>query len=485
MRFDDRLTTVLDQPAETARGRAIRWRQLVELVARAPHQGGHELIDRALAVIRGDRDLVEERVRVAAALAIASLPLSSELVAAFAADRLAVAAPILAGARLTASEWRQVTVSASEDCRTFIAAMRSEEGGAAKHSPASPDDGPIPSISEVVARIARMRHSRESDHPETPPESPEPPRLFRWECNQAGEIDWVDGAPRGALVGRSIARGSAMSGIGRSVERAFASRAPFHDGLLELPHDAVAGGAWKISGIPAFERSTGRFSGYRGIAERCDAPAAADPTSLRELVHEIKTPLNAIIGFAEMISGEYLGPAESAYRERANEIVSQAQLLLSAIEDLDFAAKIHFANGSSHARVDLGELLEQMIATLRERAGERSVELQASRPNARITAAIDRDVAVRLIQRMFGAVIARASEGESLRLGVDREGHRATVWISRPAALADVPDREMFGSPDDAMSEEFPLRLARGLAHSAGVDMIVSPAAICLAFADA
>jgi hypothetical protein len=40
----------------------------------------------------------------------------------------------------------------------------------------------------------------------------------------------------------------------------------------------------------------------------------------------------------------------------------------------------------------------------------------------------------------------------------------------------------LFGSPEDALSEEFPLRLARGLARSAGVDMIVSPTAICLGF---
>jgi signal transduction histidine kinase len=63
-----------------------------------------------------------------------------------------------------------------------------------------------------------------------------------------------------------------------------------------------------------------------------------DPDSLRELVHEIKTPLNAIMGFAEIIEGQYLGPADRGYRERAAEIWRQARLLLTAIDDLDFAA---------------------------------------------------------------------------------------------------------------------------------------------------
>jgi hypothetical protein len=483
VRFDDRLTTVLEQPAASAHDRAIRWRQLVELVARAPGDSQCALVDRAIAEIRENRDSIEERIRVAAALAVASLPLPVELVAAFAADRLTVAAPILAGARLTAAEWRHVTASASTDCRAFIVAMRSEESAAPRELIVPAPQSPIPSISEVVARIERLRSSRETELDDSPVEQTESARLFRWECNEAGEIDWVDGVPRGTLVGRSIAPGNAGSGIDRAVERAFAARAPFHDGLLELPRDSSGGGTWKISGVPAFEKSTGRFAGYRGIAERPDgALAASDPTSLRELVHEIKTPLNAIIGFAEIISGEYLGPAEISYRDRANEIVAQARLLLSAIEDLDFAARIHSSNGNHHARTNLGELVEQMIGRLREQAAARNVALQASRATGELSAAIDREVAERLIQRMAGAVIVRAADGETLRFGVDQEGALNTVWISRPAALSELADEQLFGSRDDAMSEEFPLRLARGLAHSAGVEMIVSPSAICLGF---
>jgi hypothetical protein len=484
VRFDDRLTTVLEQPATSAHDRAVRWRQLVELAARAPGEGGNELTERALAAIRDGRDTVEERVRVAAALSIASFSLPAELVAAFAADRLTVAAPILAAARLTASEWRQVAASASEHCRTFIAAMRAEEIAGPARDPASQvASGPIPSIGEVVARIERLRQSHEEEPAGQASHAAEAPRMFRWECNEAGEIDWVEGAPRGVLVGRSIAHGDGREGVNRAVERAFASRAPFHDGVLELPCDVPAGGTWKISGIPAFERSTGRFAGYRGVAERAaEAVAAPDPSSLRELVHEIKTPLNAIIGFAEIISGEYLGPAETAYRERAKEIVNQARLLLSAIEDLDFAAKIHSANGTRHARTNLGELVEQMIGRLREQSEARRVTLQASRATKPLTAAVDPDVAQRLIQRTVSAVVGRASGGETLRLGVDGHGDRCIVWISRPAALDGVPADELFGSPEDALSEEFPLRLARGLARSAGVDMIVSPTAICLGF---
>jgi hypothetical protein len=487
VRFDDRLTTVLEQPPATAHDRAIRWRQLVELVARAPADRDPALVDKALAVIRDERDSIDERVRVASALAVAALPLSADLVAAFAADTLAVAAPILAGARLTATEWKHVSRVASEDCRAFIAAMRTDEAPRdSARASAAPDvesQGSIPSISEVVARIERLRQSRDSGLGDSSSPDGEAPRLFRWECNEAGEIDWVDGAPRGALVGHSLAQGSQSTGVDRAVERAFASRAPFHDGVLELPADATAGGTWKISGIPAFEQSTGRFAGYRGVARRTpDGGTAADPTSLRELAHEIKTPLNAIIGFAEIISGEYLGPADGSFRERAGEIVAQARLLLSAVEDLDFAAKIYSSNGNREQRVHLGHLTERLVGRLRETAAARNATLEASRTTADLTAAIDAEIAERLILRMCDAVISRASKGEHLRLGVDQDNGHCLLSISRPAALAGVSDDDLFGTADDTMSEGFSLRLARGLAHSAGVELRVSATSISLAF---
>src|SRR5262249_49138592 len=147
------------------------------------------------------------------------------------------------------------------------------------------------------------------------------PGLFRWECGAGGEIAWVDGAPRGALIGRSIARqiNGEGDGVDPEVVRAFMLRAPFRDAALTVAGDGLVAGEWKISGVPAFDPADGRSGGYRGVAlgEKAEsqvveeaAQALADPDSLRELVHEIKTPLNAIIGFAEIIEGQYLGPAD-------------------------------------------------------------------------------------------------------------------------------------------------------------------------------
>jgi signal transduction histidine kinase len=177
--------------------------------------------------------------------------------------------------------------------------------------------------------------------------------------------------------------------VDQKISRAFGLRAPFREARLTVGGEGLASGDWKLSGVPAFDPADGRFAGYRGIAVREAAPEQEagperpplDDDSLRELVHELKTPLNAIIGFAEIIDGQYLGPADHSYRERAAEIVGQARLLLSAIEDLDIAAQLRSAPESAGGSADLDEVLAALGPELVERADRRGIafELRPSR----------------------------------------------------------------------------------------------------------
>lgn len=498
MRFDDRLMTVLDQPAIDPHDRAVRWRQLVDLVARAGAQAGNPLVDQALDLIRSDRSHVDERLRSAAARAIASLPLPFDLVALFATDSLAVSAPVLAAARLQPDERDQLMGLVDAETRNFIETLHPQGGAEEPRSRATraPEaDRPlmqrqeepargtaIPSISDVVARIERLRRSRAS-HPFPQFEGQATqqvgaPTLFRWECGPSGEIAWVEGAPRGALIGRSIARAEDGEGVDEDVERAFAMRSPFHDGHLSLAGDGVVAGEWKISGVPAFEPTGGRFAGYRGIALREGAaPAAsnpgafvpADPDSLRELVHEIKTPLNAIIGFAEIIDNQYLGPADRGYRTRAAEIVSQARLLLAAIDDLDFAAKLQADRDRPGGGTDLAVLLDQIAAGMRSAAAAGGPQIDVKIATTRSRCALEPALAERLVTRFCDAAIGAVPGVAPLVLHLDNSPGRCLLWVGQTRARSVGADDLSFG-----------LRLVRGLARIAGGDLVMTGRRITL-----
>jgi signal transduction histidine kinase len=497
LRFDDRLKTVMTQPVADAHDRTVRWRQLVDLLSRPHEEIDPALLDAALTMVRSGLRAVARPIRAATARSIAGRASEPQLVAIFAGDKLEVAAPLLSSAQLDDAGWAMVAKAASPEVANFIQTIRGEESEMAVRpavpaAEATPEDDHSPSISELVARIERLKQKRETAEPlktfaATPPPRDVPmsnPMLFRWECDASGQIAWVEGAPRGALIGRSL---PGEEGADRRLVRAFADRLPFDGAPLTLPAPALEG-EWRLSGIPAFSPVDGRFLGYRGIARRgveeaeeeplpASKPAlASDAETLRETIHEIKTPLNAIIGFAEIIDGQYLGPAHRSYRHRAAEIVSQARILLAAIEDLDFAARVQTGSAGPQVSTDLGGILPPLIEELAERSLARGVELRVTPISDQHPCALDRGLAERLLRRLLGAVIDSAAAAETIKVDVHEEKGRCLVSVTRPASTVHLSERQMLdpsfqsaGEVDGArLGLGFALRLVRGLVRLAG-----------------
>jgi signal transduction histidine kinase len=502
VRFDDRLATVLSQPVGSRHDRAIRWRQLVDLVARSAGEGDQALIDQALEAIRTDAASIDEGLRAATARAIGGQAAPMPLLKIFAADTTAVAAPLIAASNLDDAGFADLRSAASDEVRQFLDSLRPPIAAPAEPPPpieeparaeARPEPEHVPSISEVVARIERVRSSRQRK-PQPPAHAGGSPSLFRWECSPTGEIDWVEGAPRGPLVGRTIATADPEEGVDDCVERAFGVRAPFRDCVLELGDEGPLAGQWAISGVPAFAPSDGRFIGYRGVARRELAEPVAGPQSrratstsaseheaLREMIHEIKTPLNAIIGFAEIIDGQYFGPAHSRYRERAAEIVANARSLLEAAEDLDFAARLQSARDRPGEGTDFATFFPAFAEKLMDRAARQGVlvDLDVAPQGGRCT--LEPELADRLLRRFTDAVLSATARGEHLVVQVHQRESRCGISLTRPEATLMAGKDELLdpeftiGEADRALlGLGFSLRLVNGLVGIAGGGLEIS-----------
>lgn len=470
MRFDDRLSTVLGLFAEAPRDRAVQWRQLVELVARGAGASDPPLLQRALERIAVLRDDVPDAVRAAAARAIAGPGLPIALVALF-VDRTEIAAPLLASSDLDAGAWAEIWQLSSPDVRELMDLIR----------PATDRNAPEPAEeSSVQPNLA-------------PPEDIQSPALFRWECGPTGEIDWVEGAPRAALIGRSVAD---------DFEQRFAARLPFSDEPLVLSEEGALSGEWKWSGTPAFFPDTGRFAGYHGSARRGDASgvtAASQLTAgeavleshrLRELIHELRTPLTAIIGFGEIIEGQILGPAHRAYRNRAGEIVRQARRLLAAVDDLDLAAKLQSANARTGTRTSAIELVRSIGADFSEQLASRRLHIDVGTSGEDAYVRLELNLAQRLLCRFVGAVLAAAAEQEQLTLAVARMGGHVGFALDLPSGLRRVSEEQLFdpaftGQGESGLGIGFALRLARGLATISGGNLEIAAGKIVLKFPSA
>jgi signal transduction histidine kinase len=598
VRFDDTLETVLAADVSTAFGKASAWRQLVDLIGR------RRIPDdpRALALLESLRGEVPLAVRITSARSLEGAEPPIALVKFCVVDEIAVAAPILRTARLSAGEWIELLpclsaagrgvlrsrrdlppgvsealdgfraadfvigsdVAASpaaevedvsvvvDDARppqtpsTFIpvgvaargipvVAAVLQKAAAAPSEPleqsgtsdepivatqvagesasaqktAMPEEGSALSsrdemsadapagpfeIAEVVARIDAF-YTRQPDWPAA---SSAPVRAdgFRFETDALGVIRWVDGVPRAPLIGLSldmtvVAGGSGVDGVAAG---AFRKRAGFSGARLFVAGESDAGGDWRISANAAFDPATGRFSGYRGTARRPrrDETMAgrADggsrgADSLRQLMHELRTPTNAIAGFSELIEREMLGEAAPVYRERAALIRDCARALLGAIDDLDIAARID----ASALRLYPGEV---PLAPLLARIGEDLETLAAMRgavlalPAEELTVAGDARAIERLLSRTLATLLSAAGTGERIEVTMAEKGDSVAIRFSRPEAFAAYQGDALFTVDDECedaalLGTGFALRLIRNLAHELSGSLVIDSGSLTIA----
>ena len=368
----------------------------------------------------------------------------------------------------------------------------------AVHAPppaAPPADDPF-EIAQIVARIEAHQRAVE-DRPVLPELTGQSAAVdrFRFETDASGLIRWVEGVERSAIVGLSLTAGrdGAPAHTDGIAAGALARRGRFADAQLVIDGGSPAAGTWRISGVPAFDADSGRFTGYRGTARRprpdeqprLTAPSTA-PDALRQLVHELRTPTNAISGFAEMIEREVLGAVPPHYRAQAATIRTQTDRLLGAIDDLDTAARIEAGSLSLHAEtVALTPLLSRVLSDLTPLADLRGARLTLEVAGD-VQANGDARALERLFSRLLTALVASTARGEVIAGRVDRDAQAVTFEIARPAAFAaptqaarDVPlfsadaEVEAVADGEPLLGGGFAFRLALRLVTELGGTLVV------------
>jgi len=562
LRFDDMLQTVLTRPRATASARIAAWRQLVDILAQRRGEEDGESVDSAYALLDELRPDIPREVRSEAANAIAGRRVPRRMMAYFASEPAALSAPMLSAARMDTDDWLALLPAMPSASRSILRHRRDLDAAVVQalasfgstdfvipgeiadvaivDSLAVAAEAPLADAEEVIRRdpalqrgeaqirelVARIEAFRKRATPATAPTLPMPsasvassssewPRLenFRWETGADGVILWVEGAPREALIGQSIALASSGgdAGVDAQASGAFSRRAPFRDARLWIAGAGTVAGDWRISAVPFFDAIDGRFLGYRGTARRprideTAVPGAAGmlssqglygtglaPDSLRQLVHELRTPLNAILGFAEMIDRELLGPAAEPYRRRAAEITGQAARLIAAVDDLDTAARIETSRLTLDSRpLEPASLLARLEADYAALAESRGATLMmAIAPSLPI---LEGDMAAleRMFTRLLASTIGLAQLGETIVARLDLEPNDPTKLrfiLAQPLALAGRDETALLDPgfaiegdwPDaPALGLGFSLRLVRHLARASGGTLEVGGGAFIL-----
>lgn len=509
------IATILRQAPADRRASITAWRQLTDILAQRGNQLSDDDIRRSLHALAVLRPRVPESVRRDCARAVARHGRFAPLVALYANDVPAVSAIMLRDARLAEADWLALLPATSAMARSVLAgrsdlpsgvyralaslgsasvalpqpeaAVQEEPAPAAEAAPEPASEGHSSQISELVRRIDKYQSTRTQ-----PAQSRAPRAAFLFETGPDGVVHWVEGVTRGAVIGLSIAEAAfgGEPGTDGVAAGAFRQRAEIINARMLLEGTPAEAGEWRFSALPWFDPATGQFRGYRASARRphrnempFGRPAAEDSgDSIRQLIHELRSPLNAISGFAQIISGQMFGPVSHGYRGMAETIVADAASVQSIIEDLETAARSGSAGSGvrSGEVVDIGVVVTQVESELAALLADQRVDLSISRVGgAFLGLASDADVR-RMVGRLLTALVDVSEPGAILvgqLVTESRHDDMLQLRIVRPATIrfataADLldpgfsPEGEAPGAA--VLSLGFSLRLVDSLARSSG-----------------
>lgn len=515
---DSMIATILRQAPADHRASIAAWRQLSDILAQRGNQLGEDDIRRSLHALAVLRPRVPESVRRDCARAIARHGRFAPLVAFYANDVPAVSAAMLRDARLSETDWLALLPATGAMARSVLAGRSDLPQGVyralaslgsasvalpqpaatvaeAVEPPAGTNDtapaadtATAPSqISELVRRIDKFQSNRGQ-----PTTAQAPRAAFLFETGPDGVIHWVDGVTRGAVIGLSIAEAAfgGEPGTDGVAAGAFRQRAEIINARMMLEGAAAEAGEWRFSALPWFDPATGQFRGYRASARRplrnempYGRPAAQDSgDSIRQLIHELRSPLNAISGFAQIISGQMFGPVSQGYRAMAEKIVADAASVQAIIDDLETAAR----SGSPPAVeaesevVDIGAVVSQVEADLKGVLADQRVDLSISRVGGPFLGLAGDANARRMIGRLLTALVDVSEPGAILvgqLVTESRHDDMLQLRIVRPATIRFATAADMLDpgfSPEGeapgaaVLSLGFSLRLVDSLARGAG-----------------
>lgn len=380
-----------------------------------------------------------------------------------------------------------------------------EPATAAPPEPAPPAQIPagLPAdegIGAIVRRIEAFRRKREerdatgpSPHPDSvapllpfgddPEHERKRPHSIDLRIDAEGMVVKAEIEPAGMLIGSRVFSSDSYAPVrcDDPMAIAFKRRQPISAGHLQIEGADAVAGTWQADGTPCFAHDGGRFTGYLLRLRRLSdstAPTAAIPASsseadrLRQLLHELRTPINAIQGFAEVIQQQVFGPTPHQYRAMAANIAADAANMLAGFEEVERLVRLESrALDIDTAQADASSVIAGLIEQVMPVLAARNVRLTVTLPDNPIEVAFAAEEIERSVWRVLSVIASAVAPGERLAIALEEHATFVLLTITLPASLRQLDDAALFApeagstsgpaSPSTMLGNGFALRLAR------------------------
>ena len=353
-------------------------------------------------------------------------------------------------------------------------------------------------IGAIVKRIEAYRRSKQvidqvpaNDSPRLPLgeehvlQVPEEVRAFDFATDAEGRIVWSDPGVAPMVLGLRLAGSAKADEFGQLMRR----HQPLTAQAMALEGAAAIVGKWQLDAAPWFDPLTGHYLGYRGRMRRPAVRAPLVPPvsdseadRIRQMLHELRTPVNAIQGFAEVIQQQLFGPTPHEYRAVAAGIAGDAARMLSAFEELERLARLDSgAMDLETGETDLAEVIHGTVAQLSAHTQSRGSGFALKVEAEPLPVALDRLEVERIVWRLLATLAGVSAPLEVLKLKLRSRGGMARIDLTLPEVLARKDGDALFeaaaGTVPQVISAGvfgvgFALRLARAEARAAGGQLV-------------
>ncbi|APE29081.1 sensor histidine kinase [Aurantiacibacter gangjinensis] len=472
MQFDDRLATVMRMRTDSDAALRTQFRQLVDILGTSPAPQD----DAEAGAVEQLLDGVFSRIPAEEQSAILRKPgvrlRNPDFVAYLAGREPKLAAAAMATARLTDEQWLALIPALPVTARGFLRHRRDlspqvkrllerlgvgdlvlPSGDVPKEAPAAlaPEPSPLPETESGIGALRRRIQAFQERRPQGGVAAPRLPlndaplvseTMLDVVTDASGVVVQTDSVASPALVGLRLA----SPVPGQLVEHSEATlaalrlRQPVRHAAVTITAAPEISGEWRMAATPLFDRATGGFTGYAARLRRpnIDADDMSDHPgdAMRQVLHELRTPVNAIQGFAEIIQQQLFGNVPHEYRAHAAAIAVDAAKLLAGFDEVDRLVKLE----SGAAQLDEGvtDFREALVETMRRLEGvlrPRGAGFRLDVPGSPFHVAMSREEAMVICWRLLATAAGSLGPGEQAALTLRGEDGELNLMLDVPQAL--------------------------------------------------
>lgn len=159
--------------------------------------------------------------------------------------------------------------------------------------------------------------------------------------------------------------------------------------------------------------------------------------------HDLRTPLAGVVGLADLLQAEPLGPDQKQY---VNGILESSGRMLSLITDLLDTAKINQGHLDLELQdVDVADLLAQAAQSSAPIARKKGVSLSKEIAADTGRVRMDPKRILQVLDNLVGNAVKYSKEGTTVTIGARREADRLLLWVSdQGVGIADKDLSKLF-----------------------------------------